>query len=57
MSDMIGKAKDALSSDKGEQASDTALGKAADKADQATGGKHSEQIDKAEHSADTKIGS
>lgn len=57
MSDILGKAKDALNSDKGEQASDTALGKAADKADSATGGKHSEQIDKAEQSADKKIGS
>ena len=38
MSDLGGKAKDFLSSDKGEQASDAALGKGAEAADRATGG-------------------
>ena len=57
MSGIGDKAKDFLNSDKGEQASDSALEKAADKADDATGGKHSDQIDKAEHAADGRIGS
>jgi MT0933-like antitoxin protein len=56
MSDLVGKAKDALNSDKGEKGSDSALGKVADKADSATGGKHTEQIDKAEQSADKHVG-
>jgi len=56
MSDLGDKAKDFADSDKGEQATDAGLGKAADAADKATGGGHSEQIDKAEHAADDKIG-
>lgn len=56
MSGIGDKAKDALSSDKGEKASDGLLDKAADKADQATGGGHKEQVDTAEHAADTRIG-
>ncbi|MDT0211488.1 Rv0909 family putative TA system antitoxin [Curtobacterium sp. BRD11] len=35
---------------------DAGLGKAADAADKATGGGHGDQIDKAEHAADDKIG-
>jgi hypothetical protein len=57
MSGIGDKAKDFLSSDKGEQVSDNALDKAGDAADKATGGKHGDQIDKAEQTADTKIGS
>jgi hypothetical protein len=56
MSGIGDKAKDALNSDAGEKASDSALDKAGDKANDATGGGHKEQIDKAEHAADTKIG-
>ena len=56
MSDLTDKAKDFADSDKGEQATDAGLGKAADAADKATGGSHGDQIDKAEHAADDKIG-
>jgi hypothetical protein len=56
MSGIGDKAKDALNSDKGEKASDGALDKAGDAVNQKTGGGHSEQIDKAEHAADSKIG-
>lgn len=56
MSDLGDKARDFADSDKGEQATDAGLGKAADAADKATGGGHGEQIDKAEHAADDKIG-
>jgi len=56
MSDLTDKAKDFADSDKGEQATDAGLGKAADAADKATGGGHGDQIDKAEHAADDKIG-
>lgn len=57
MSGIGDKAQDFLNSDKGEQVSDSALDKAGDAADKATGGKHGDQIDKAEQTADTKIGS
>jgi hypothetical protein len=56
MDDIGKKAGDALHSDKGEQASDKALGGAADRADSATGGKHGDQIDKAQNAADSKLG-
>ena len=39
-----------------EKASDEALGHGGDTADRATGGKHTDQIDKAEHTADDKVG-
>jgi hypothetical protein len=50
------KAKDALSSDKGEQMSDKALDKAGQAADQKTGGGHDAQIDKGRDLADGKLG-
>jgi hypothetical protein len=56
MSGIGDKAKDALSSDKGEKASDGALDKAGDKLNSATGGGHKDQVDKAEQAADSKIG-
>jgi len=51
------KAKDFLSSDKGEQVSDKGLDAAGNAADKATGGGHGDQIDKATDAADKKIGS
>ena len=56
MADFGDMAKNALNSDKGEQASDEALRRGGDAADKATGGSHGEQIDKAEHAADGRIG-
>jgi len=53
---MADKAKDALNSDKGEQASDKGLDKAEQFADQRTGGTHDAQIDKAREMADQRIG-
>jgi hypothetical protein len=50
------KAKDFLDSDKGEQASDKALDKAGQLADEKTGGGHDAQIDKGRDLADGKIG-
>jgi hypothetical protein len=50
------KAKDFLSSDKGEQVSDQGLDKAGRFADQKTGGTHDAQIDKGRDLADGKIG-
>lgn len=51
------KAKDFLSSDKGEQVSDKGLDAAGNAADKASGGGHGDQIDKATDAADKKIGS
>jgi len=56
MAGLADKAKDALSSDKGEQMSDKALDKASQAADQKTGGGHDAQIDKGRDLADGKIG-
>ena len=56
MSDLAGKAKDFLSSDKGEKASDAALDKGSAAADKATGGGHGDQLDKARQAADGKVG-
>ena len=50
------KAKDFLSSDKGEQASDKALDKAGQVADEKTGGTHDAQIDKGRDFADDRLG-
>lgn len=50
------KAKDFVDSDKGEKATDQGLDKAAGAADKATGGGHSDQVDKAQQAADDKIG-
>jgi hypothetical protein len=54
--DLKNKGADALSSDKGEKASDSALDKAGDAASKATGGKHDDQIDKGADRADGAIG-
>ena len=56
LDDLTSKASDALDSDKGEKASDAGLDKAGDAASSATGGKFDEQIDKAETSADQRVG-
>ena len=56
MSNLGEKAKDFANSDKGERATDAGLDKAAGAADKATGGGHGDQVDKAEHAADDKIG-
>ncbi|WP_246627083.1 antitoxin [Modestobacter italicus] len=53
---MMDKAKGALNSDKGEQASDKALDKGEQFADQKSGGNHDAQIDKGRDAADGKIG-
>ena len=50
------KAKDFLDSEQGEQRSDQALDKAAEFADEKTGGKYDEQIDKGRDAADERIG-
>ncbi|WP_454042038.1 antitoxin [Cellulosimicrobium sp. Marseille-Q8652] len=54
--DLKNKASDALDSDKGEKASDTALDKGGDAASKATGGKHDEQIDQGTDRADKAVG-
>ena len=56
MSGIGDKAQDFLNSDKGEQASDSALDKGADAASSATGGTHDEEIDKAQDAADQRVG-
>jgi hypothetical protein len=56
MAGIADKAGDFLNSDKGEKVSDAGLDKAGDAADKATGGGHSEQIDKATEAADKKVG-
>jgi hypothetical protein len=53
---MRDKATDALSSEQGEKASDSALQKGADAASSASGGSHDEQIDKAQSAADERLG-
>jgi hypothetical protein len=57
MAGIADEAGDFLNSDKGEKVSDAGLDKAGDAADKATGGGHSEQIDKATEAADKKVGS
>ena len=54
--DMKNKATDALNTEKGEKASDSALDKGGDAAAKATGGKHDEHIDKAQAQADQRLG-
>ena len=56
MAGLADKAKDALNSDKGEQASDKALDKGGQIADQKTGGGHDAQIDKGRDVADGTLG-
>ena len=53
---MMDKAKGALDSDKGEQASDKALDKGEQLADQKSGGNHDAQLDKGREAADGKLG-
>lgn len=50
------KAKDFLSSDKGEQATDAGLDRAGDAVNGVTGGKFDDKIDAAQNAADTKVG-
>ncbi|HEV7212430.1 MAG TPA: antitoxin [Blastococcus sp.] len=50
------KAKDFLDSEQGEKRSDQALDKAAEFADEKTGGTYDEQIDKGRDAADDRIG-
>ena len=56
MADFGDMAKNALNSDKGEQASDAAIDKAGDATDKATGGGHAAQVDKAQQAADGHVG-
>ena len=56
LDDLKKKATEALSSDKGEQISDSALDKAAQAAKQATGGKLDSQVDSARDAADKVLG-
>ncbi len=50
------KAKDFMDSDKGEKATDSGLDRASDMADDKTGGKHADKIDKARDAGDQKLG-
>ncbi len=56
LGDMAKKAKDALSSDKGEQTSDKVLDGAADLANKVTGGKHADKVKQGRDAADERIG-
>lgn len=53
---LMDKAKDAASSDKGEQATDKGIDKAEDAVSDKTGGTFDDKIDKAGDAADKKIG-
>ncbi|MGZ4622390.1 MAG: antitoxin [Blastococcus sp.] len=50
------KAKDFLDSEQGEQRSDQALDKAAELADEKTGGTYDQQVEKGRDAADERIG-
>lgn len=56
LDDLTNKAKDAMSSDKGEELSDQGLDKATDFANDKTGGKFDDQINKGRDGVDGKIG-
>ncbi|MFL0577341.1 antitoxin [Brevibacterium luteolum] len=56
LGDLGNKAKDAMNSDKGEQATDKGLDQAAQKASDASGGKFDDQINKGSDAADGKLG-
>jgi len=56
LGDMAKKAKDALSSDKGEQVSDRVLDGAAGLANTVTGGKHADKVQRGRDAADERIG-
>lgn len=56
LGDMAKKAKQALSSDKGEQLSDQALDRGADLANRVTGGKYADKVEAARDAADERVG-
>ena len=56
LDDLTNKAKDAVNSDKGEEFSDQGLDKATDFANDKTGGKFDDQINKGRDAADGKLG-
>ncbi|SMX67165.1 MULTISPECIES: antitoxin [unclassified Brevibacterium] len=56
LDDLTNKAKDAMNSDKGEEFSDKGLDKATDFANDKTGGKFDDQINKGRDGVDGKIG-
>jgi hypothetical protein len=56
MAGLFDKAKDFLNTEQGEKTSDSVLDKAAQAADKATGGKHTDKIDKARDAADQHVG-
>lgn len=56
LDDLKSKASEALNSDKGEELSDQALGRAADVANNVTGGKFGDQVEQARDAADSQLG-
>lgn len=56
LDDLTNKAKDAMNSDKGEEFSDQGLDKATDFANDKTGGKFEDQINKGRDGADGALG-
>lgn len=56
LDDLTNKAKDAMNSDKGEEITDQGLDKASDAANNVTGGKFEDQINKVRDGADDKLG-
>ncbi|GAA1866247.1 antitoxin [Brevibacterium marinum] len=56
LDDLTNKAKDAMNSEKGEEVSDQGLDKAADFANDKTGGKFEDQINQGRDGADDKLG-
>lgn len=56
LDDLTNKAKDAMKSDKGEEFSDKGLDKATDFANDKTGGKFDDQINKGRDGVDGKLG-
>lgn len=56
LDDLTNKAKDAMNSDKGEEFSDQGLDKATDFANDKTGGKFEDQINKGRDGVDGKLG-
>ncbi len=56
LGDMAKKAKQALSSDKGEQLSDQALDRGADLANRMTGGKYADKVEQGRDAVDERVG-
>lgn len=56
LDDLTNKATDAMNSDKGEEITDQGLDKASDAANNVTGGKFEDQINKGRDGADGKLG-